>query len=105
MVSHRIGGGIRRFVPLSQREGRKNPKPTWFWPYTELDPHEPGNWHRARFTGLPHVTYAAARLRRYRSGQLCFFGNRILVKRKRKTLMVIPFWGQVIYKPRKHRQQ
>lgn len=100
MVEQRIGGGIRKFVPLSQREGRKNPKPTWFWPYTELDPHEPGNWHRARFTGLSHVTYAAARLRRYRSGQMSFFARRPKPA-ARSRFISIPFWGQVVYKPRK----
>lgn len=92
---------ISKFVPISQRVGRKNPRPTWFRPWLELDPHDPGNFHHVRCTQLSAVLYAAARLRRYRMGQLSFFGNRIMVKKKRKSLTAIPFWGEVVYKSRK----
>lgn len=101
MVRSRIGGGIRRFIPLPERKGRRNPKPLWFKPWTELDPHDKGNFHRVRSTGLSSAIYAVARLRHRRIGQMSFFGHRLLLKRKRRSLMAIPFWGPVVQKTRK----
>ena len=74
--STRIGGGIRKYLPLRERtEERPNPHPTWWYPYLMLDPHEQGNWHKVSPSGMPRVSWAIYRIRRTRLGQLKLFST------------------------------
>lgn len=78
MGKYHVGGGIRRSLPLKQRTVKRIFKPDYFntgytWYDIEVDPHEPGNWHRARPTGIPHVAWAIYHLRRARLGQYRLF--------------------------------
>lgn len=76
MNHKRILGGVTPYPPLSTRtEERINPHVTQYNPFTLLDPHVRGNWHRVRSTGIPHIAWAIHRIRRQRVGQLPLFGK------------------------------
>lgn len=104
MARPRIGEGIRKFLPLKERtEGRPNPRVTKYNPWTELDPHVPCIWHRARPTGIPHISWAIYRLRRARVGQCSLFNSkRVLCKRK--ATCTVTFWGWGIPAPTKRKK-
>lgn len=106
MNQRRIMGGVKPSPPLSTRtEERPNPRPTRFYPFTMLDPHEEGNWHRALPTSIPNISWAIYRLRRARVGQLPLFGRKRKVRITRKIRHIVPFWGCGVsqYKSRKRR--
>lgn len=75
--TQRLPGGVKPYPPLSTRtEERPNPKPTKYYPYTVLDPHERDNWHKVRPTSIPNIAWGIYRIRRARVGQLSLFGRK-----------------------------
>lgn len=95
MNQRRIMGGVTPSLPLSKREPKewKN----WY--------HAPGEFHQARWTRMPHLSWAIYRLRRARVGQLSLFGRKRKVRITRKIRHIVPFWGYGVsqYQSRKRK--
>lgn len=104
MARPRIGGGIRKSLPLKEREsiGKRLPIAGTNIVYFSGN-HEEGQFHQARSSRIPHISWAIYRLRRARVGQGSLFGSKRVLSRKRKATCTIPFWGWGIPAPTKRK--